>query len=167
MTVVIDGTLGVDKIQDAIVTPVKTQAGALPSMVRLHTANGYGSTNTSIRRFTTTVLNRGTDITYADSATLGATFTINVDGVYAITYSDSFSAATNMGLSLNSSQLTTSPGSITAADQLVTADSAGVNFNCSTPWTGHLVAGSVIRAHTFGTSSGGAVPAKFTIVRVA
>jgi hypothetical protein len=46
------------------------------SMVRLNTANGYGSTNTAIRRFTNVVTNQGTDITYADSATLGTTFTI-------------------------------------------------------------------------------------------
>jgi hypothetical protein len=72
------------------------------SEVRLNTVNGFGSTNTMIRRFTNTTINTGTDITYADSATLGATFTINTAGVYAISYSDSFAASADMGLSLNS-----------------------------------------------------------------
>ena len=40
------------------------------SMVRLNTANGYGSTNVCIRRFTNVVTNQGSDITYVDSATL-------------------------------------------------------------------------------------------------
>ena len=57
---------------------------ASQSMVRLNTSNGYGSTNTVIKRYTNVVTNQGVDITYADSATLGASFTINTAGVYAI-----------------------------------------------------------------------------------
>ena len=148
--------------------PFSTQI-AVPfpqSMVRLNTANGYGSTNTKIRRFTNTVTNQGSDITYADSATLGATFTVNASGVYAVSYSDNFSAAADFGLSLNGTALTTSIISIPVAEQLIlnttsTADRAG-----PAPWTGYLTSGSIIRAQTDGTAAGTGRAAEFTIVRV-
>mgnify|MGYP003657777258 CR=1 FL=1 len=179
MTVVIDGTTGADTIADGavstaaklasgVVTPVKTQVGALPSMVRLHTGNGCRATNTAIKRFTTTVLNQGTDITYADSATLGATFTINTAGVYAITFSHTSTGSSYGGLSLNSTQLTTNIQSITAADRLAASQMGGAELPTVTAWTGYLAAASVIRPHTDG-SLDSSVPARenFTITRVA
>ena len=42
--------------------------GVTPSMVRLNTSNGYGSTNVKIRRFTNIITTQGSDITYVDSA---------------------------------------------------------------------------------------------------
>ena len=138
------------------------------SMVRLHTANGYGSTNTVIRRFTTVVTNQGSDITYADSAALGATFTINANGVYAISYSGHFNVANGLGISLNSTQLTTDIQSINAADRLTYADTGGVDFTGAVSSVLYLTAGAVIRAHTNGTASGVAPErAQFTITRVA
>lgn len=134
------------------------------SMVRVHTANGYGSTNTVIRRFTTTVTNQGSDITYADSATLGATFTINTAGVYSISYSDNFSSASEMGISLNSSQLTTGILTITDADRLCLMSTAGSGFRGHVATTVYLPAGSVIRAHTQGLGAG-AADTQFTIAR--
>jgi len=142
---------------------------ALPtSMVRLHTANGYGSTNTRIRRFTTTVTNTGSDITYADSAANGASFTINTSGIYSISYSDSFTVTGCLGISLNSSQLTTNVISITTADILdITSNNYGAgNWPDSAHWTGYLAATSVVRAHTDAGTSGGPA-AQFTIVRIA
>ena len=137
------------------------------SCVRLNTANGYGSTNTAIRRFTTVVRNTGVDITYVDSATLGATFTINTTGIYAISYSDEFSAASWLGLSQNSSQLTTNMPYITAANVLACTTSAGSNDGCSVSWAGPLTAADVIRAHDEGTSSGSLGNAcQFTITRL-
>ena len=73
--------------------------------VIVNTGNGHGSTNTKIRRFTTTLGSVGTAITYAGSATLGDSFTINESGLYAITYSDSDAAGCYIGLSLNSTAL--------------------------------------------------------------
>lgn len=136
------------------------------SMVRLNTANGYGSTNTRIRRFTNVVTNTGSDITYADSATLGATFTINTPGVYSVSYSDSFTAASEFGLSLNSSQLTTSINSITVSDVLSMANSMLANTAGFCGWTGYLPSGSVVRAHANGTAAGSNYQT-FTITRVA
>lgn len=136
------------------------------SMVRLNTANGYGSTNTAIRRFLTTVTNQGTDITYADSATLGGTFTINTNGVYAISYSDNFSVSSTMGISLNSSQLTTSILTITVADILNMTQNSAANLISAVSWNGYLKAGDVVRAHDAATTTG-IYPTIFTITRVA
>jgi hypothetical protein len=137
------------------------------SYVRLNTANGYGSTNTKIRRFTTTVNSAGVDITYADSATLGGTFTINTAGVYSVSYSDQFTAASGVGVSINSSQLTTGIFSITVSNILTVVDTSAANFAAAVSATFYAVATDVIRAHTGGTSTGTSVGGcQFTIARV-
>ena len=159
LTVATDGTL-------TLLKPL-TVLG-LASMVRLNTANGYGSTNTTIRRFTNTVTNQGSDITYADSATLGATFTINTTGVYGISYCDNFTSAVYLGISLNSTQLTIGISSITAADRLCAIATSAADFPGAVGTTVALVAGSVIRAHTSAGTTGTIVgAAQFTITKVA
>jgi hypothetical protein len=138
------------------------------SMVRVNTANGYGSTNITIRRFTNVVTNQGIDITYTDSATLGATFTINTNGVYAIGYSDQFTAASNMVLSLNSTQLSTQGSGINRSDILIYCSTSGASLANIANFTGYLVAGSIIRAHTDGAVTGASTNGTtFTITRVA
>ena len=141
---------------------------ASQSMVRVNTANGYGSTNTKIRRFTTTVTNQGTDITYTDSATLGASFTINTNGVYAISYSDCFNVVSQGGLSLNTTVPTTGVASIPVAEVLQGAIGTNTtNSVMSTSWTGYLVAGGIVRAHTGGDAVGSTPTfVQFTITRV-
>lgn len=137
------------------------------SMVRLNTGNGQGSTNTAIHRFTTTVTNQGSDITYADSATLGGSFTINTSGIYAISFSGAGSVATYQGISLNSTQLTTSINSLTnASEVLALAYSSGANNSVSPSWTGYLPATSIIRAQGTVSASLSTPAAQFTIVRV-
>lgn len=143
-----------------------TAVATYPSEVRLNTANGYGSTNNKIRRFTNATVNTGSDITYADSAADGASFTINADGLYAISFNDSFSGAGHSGISLNSTQLTTSITGITAADRLSVASASAANESNFSSVTLHLAATDVIRAHTSGVGAG-TVLAGFTIVRVA
>jgi len=135
------------------------------SMVRVNTANGYGSTNTVIKRYTTTVTNQGSDITYADSATLGASFTINTAGVYSISGNVIAAATSSLGASLNSSQLTTAIGSITAADRLIVGYGGGGNpgtFSVSV----YLPAGSVIRPHADANASSSAALENFTVTRI-
>jgi hypothetical protein len=137
-------------------------------MVQVNTADGYGSTNTRIRKFTNIVANLGTDITYATSAADGASFTINTSGYYTITYNDQFNAQSNFGISVNSTQLTTAIASITQTNILSFATTAQANLVSSTSWTGYLTKGDVVRAHTTATATGTSTTGcQFTISRVA
>lgn len=129
--------------------------GGAASAIRLHTGNGFGSTNTKIRRFTTSVQSTGSDITYTDSATNGASFTVNTAGVYAIAYTDEGdTGAPHMGISLNSSQLTTDLSAITAANRLVGTNFGTGNERGSVAVTVLLAANDVIRAHTNSGTAG-------------
>ena len=153
---------------DGTATLLKVPVNATAqSMVRLNTTNGYGSTNTRIRRFTNVVTNQGSDITYADSATLGASFTINAAGVYSIAFSDSFTTGEFLGISLNSSQLSTAIYSINVADVLAISATASPNDPYGCAWIGYLAAGSVVRPHNGGGTTGVAARGLFTITRVA
>lgn len=136
--------------------------------VSLSAGNGFGSTNNKIRRFTTTLLNVGTAITYADSATLGASFTINEAGIYAITYSDSRSSgASDHGVSLNSSQLTTGINTITNADIVAIAESATAGV-ASAVRTLRLAVNDIIRPHSNdGAQDNTGVFSRFSIIKVA
>lgn len=116
--------------------------------VKVTTGNGYGSTNTRIRRYTTTLINVGTHIVYADSAANGASFTIAAGGggLYEISVKDYYSSGTtHYGASLNSAELTTHIESITAANRLVSAEVSGTGGPATI--TVRLVAGDVVRPH--------------------
>lgn len=121
--------------------------------VKVTAGNGHGSTNTKIRRFTTTEYSTGSHITYADSATLGASFTIAAGGagLYACEFSDNTGASASAhGISLNSAQLTTGITAITDANRLtLTYCDADVAMPCTT--VVRLAAGDVVRPHTMGT----------------
>lgn len=138
------------------------------SRVRLHTSNGYGSTNTRILRFSTVVENLGSDITYADSATLGASFTINTPGLYAVSgvYQNGAGAG-HFGISLNSTELTTSIATISATNRL-SHSSSGSTSNCdlAPSVTYYFNAGDVIRPHADSGSTAAAGRAYFSVCRV-
>jgi hypothetical protein len=139
------------------------------SCVQLRTANGYGSTNTKIRRFSNTVQNFGTDITYVDDASLGGSFTVNKDGIYNISYTDLFTSAQDMGITKNSAELTTSVQSVTVPSSILTgAVTPFANYSSTVSIPVYLIKGDVIRAHTTGVASGTDVSfeAKFTISKV-
>lgn len=158
---------GTTTITGAATFTVPPKVTAVQSMVQLHTSNGHGSTNTKIRRFSTVITNQGSDITYADSESLGGTFTINTNGVYAISYTDQWDAGQWFGLSLNSNQLTTDNTSITAAHRLGVVHSGGANETEMVSNTVYIAAGGVVRAHTNGNTSGSNTSfANFTITRV-
>ena len=139
------------------------------SEVAVSGGNGNGSTNNKIRRFSTIDKNIGSDITYADSASLGNTFTINTNGVYAISYLDDWSGGpTTVGISVNTSAINTDIRSVTyaqgkRASQLVaTAGQPQEAF-----WTGNLTAGDVVRAHNDSSPNETNVAfTMFSIVRV-
>jgi hypothetical protein len=119
------------------------------SSVHLTGGNGYGATNTKIRRFSTTALNIGDAITCTDSANNGLSCTINSDGIYSFQYIDVFSAgACQIGISLNSAQLTTSIQSVTASTRIAWMTSAGSNLAGNAVGTYFFKSGDVVRPHT-------------------
>jgi len=155
------------KLDNVYVGPVTTSAPVVSfdSMVRLNTANGYGSTGTRIRRFTNINNNFGSAITYADSATNGASFTVNENGVYHISYSDNFSASSeNFGISLNAASLTSNYSGLAVAQRLSGVKTlSGETGHVS--WSGYLSKGDIIRPHTTGVAASIADLVTFTIAK--
>jgi len=107
---------------------------------------GYGSTNTCIRRYTTTQRNNGSAMTLANTAASGMSVTINTPGLYYIYRQDSTSVTNSeMGISLNSNQLTTAISTITASNRIVSPSYNGTSVSCAIVL--RLAANDVIRAH--------------------
>jgi len=119
------------KVGDFICVQESATSGAwnivnerITSQLKLNTYAGYGSTDNKIMRFTNVVTNFGNMFSenhvsgYTANAK-GLEITINRSGRYAISFSAQGGAATNNGLSLNSTELTTSLETITVTDRLV------------------------------------------------
>jgi len=136
-------------------------AGAGNQGIIVNTGNGWGSTNTLIRRFSTTQSSVGTDITYADSATLGASFTINTTAIYSISYTERLNSAGYFGISVNSTQLSTAIDTITDTDRFALQYMPNGNGAYSVNVTARLAAADVVRAQT---SIAGAYDASFAQV---
>lgn len=135
------------------------------SEVIVNTGNGSGSTNTVIRRFSVTESNVGSDITYADSATNGASFTVNATGIYGMSYTDENSGTATLGISRNSNQLTTSIASITTANEVVLANMVSGNpTNVGAQIS--LNSGDVIRPHNGTGLNSTSTYVKFRIIRL-
>lgn len=146
-------------------------SGVLPaSVISLNTGNGWGSTSTKIRRYSVVATNTGSDMTLANSSTLGTTITINTTGIYTISAFEKAIATSvaDGGISVNSAQLTTAIDSITAANQLGfgIGDSTGTHNTCCS-WTGLLTATDVIRPHGEGSSTNTSANVRFIIRRLA
>lgn len=134
--------------------------------VKVTTGNGYGSTNTKIRRFSVTEINVGSAITYADSAGNGASFTINDAGIYAICYSDYRTGAVSaIGVSKNSSQLTIAIQSITSTDR-VCVTNAPTTSPTSVSCVVRCIPGDVIRVHTDGTTDSTDIYCAFRLTKL-
>lgn len=165
----IDG--GLELSQDGIIFQtvdtngkvVFPQNSALTSFVKVTTANGFGSTRTGVRRFTTVLSQIGSDITYEDSAANGASFTINTNGIYAITYVDSSSEAADYGVSINTAA-NGAPASL--ADILLEVTSSTANHRDGPSFIQPLVAGSVLRPYSSAANTGSTGKAWFMIVRI-
>lgn len=119
----------------------------------LNTGNGYGSTaSNAILRFTNSETNTGsgTTYTYVDSATDGASVTVNEDGLYSVgvTFEGPSNTAANIGVSRNASSLTTNISSLAAAERIAWGYSSAVSGDTSVVFTSRtlfLQAGDVIR----------------------
>lgn len=129
----------------------RPQAEIKDNIVTVHTGNGHGSTNTKIRRYTTTMTNTGTAITYADSAANGASFTVNENGLYQVYMQEKGGSSGNAGASLNSSELTVDIQTIAIATRIFLFGYSGV----VSPATRIILcsAGDVIRPHTNAASN--------------
>lgn len=133
------------------------------SEVRVGGGNGTGTTNSTIRRFSNVLQNFGTAITYTDSATLGASFTINEDGEYDITYLDTTANTSANDVNIVLNQTNGAAVGILAANSF--QGSPNLPMSCS--WSGKLVRGDVIRAYTDfpGNITSASATAKFTICK--
>jgi len=125
------------------------------SYVEVNTGNGFGSTNVKIRRFSNIVQNIGTDITYADSATLGGSFTVNSDGIYSISYIDRKDGGTAeiMGITINGNGVNGIAAQLSSSVIHDTVDPTAEPDRSVTVVT-RLVAGDVVRAHVDLNSGG-------------
>jgi hypothetical protein len=121
-----------------------TQQGLIQeadSTVELAGASGWGSTNASIRRFTTPVNQKGSDIIYIDDPANGASFTAVSSGIYQASYSD-LSQTTAAFIAIVKNQLNgAASNNLLASSQPL--GTAGGLLNCS--WQGYLNAGDIIR----------------------
>lgn len=120
--------------------------------LKVTSGNGHGSTNTAIRRFSTIEIQTNTqDVTYADSGTDGMSVTILRTGMYFIQYGDQLSSASAaLGISIDSSQLTTSINSITSTDRAASVVATS-NACRQVAVVRRLNAGQIVRCHTDGT----------------
>lgn len=117
------------------------------SMIRLNTTNGRGAVNTAIRRFSNIIEQSGKSVVYADSANDGASFTIQEDGIYSISYTDLFGTSARLGISVNSNQLTSDISNVNNSNVLASTLTGSGNWTENVSWTGKLSASDVIRPH--------------------
>lgn len=123
------------------------------SAIRLSAGNGYGSSSTFIRRYTTTDYSFGTAISYADSASVGGAFTITKEGMYSVVRMDfRSSASSNIGISRNADSGQTTIGNLGSSMRLAETFSVSNVQGCLT-WVGYLDNGDVIRAQDNGSNS--------------
>jgi hypothetical protein len=135
------------------------------SRIRVNTGNGHGAVYNTVRRFSVITESIGTAITYLDSPNYGANFTINEDGEYSIGYVDSRAGTAVFGISLNSSQLTTSIDTINDADALVYV-TASLNTRSHCGITRRFSKGNVLRAQDDGNCDNTGNGCRFFIEKV-
>ena len=128
------------------------------SRVWVHTANGYGSTGTAIPKWTTTQESVGSDITFANSASAGSSFTINTAGSYSMSFSFTSPLGANqtIGISLNQATLTQNANAIAATERLAyqkIRGDTGDTMTASVSVTKYLAVNDVIRPVGSGTSN--------------
>jgi hypothetical protein len=144
---------------------------SINSKVVSDSPNGHGSSSTKIRRYTNSTTT-GTAITYADSSTLGASYTINETGIYSMFLVDfSSSGAVAIGLSVNASgaQLTTTiTNTATLGSNRVGIYTDVTAANTALPYffIQRFTAGDVVRVHDDGGPNTTNAAAAFVITKI-
>jgi len=108
------------------------------------TGNGEGSAKGYFRRFTTVVHNDGIDITYADSAANGASWTINETGMYILRYQEDG----DVSPAVTRNQLGTASSLSSAPADLLAIMHQPFENKVTACGFAYLIAGDVINAHT-------------------
>lgn len=150
-------------------------SGGTPAIseVFVSDCNGWGSTNTYIPTFANVNTNVGSDITYASSASNGASFTVNTTGIYSVSYSHykyTTDANGQVGISVNGNGAT-SIGALTYGNGFRGASYASFSGDGGVFYstTLSLTAGDVVRPHSsvqFNTSFDSDQITNFRITRV-
>lgn len=147
---------------------VQPQFEDVDTMIRVTTANGYGSAGTKITRYSGVEQIKGAAVTYQDSVTNGASFTINESGVYGITVVGSNSVGAGIvGVSRNASSLTTDIYGLPSNERLVEQETETAGYRISASGTFYLEAGDIIRPHNAGAAQNNNLEHSFTIVKQA
>jgi len=133
--------------------------------ISLRDTNGYGSTNTAILRYSLTDADDGSDMTLTQSAVNGDSVTINTAGIYSC-YIRGMTNTRYFGISLNSTQLTTSINGITDADRIAITQVFNGGYIFSDSVTLYLEAEDVIRPHGDAGAWGAGTNEAFRITRV-
>lgn len=107
-----------------------------------------GSANTLIYRWSSVVDNQGTDITYSDSATAGGSWAINVDGIYAVSFS--IDVGHNGFVAIKKAAAVSN--TFDATDIMVAIE-AFTGTGIAAAWTGYCAAGSDIWIATSGATN--------------
>lgn len=134
--------------------------------IHLTTGNGHGSSGTCVRRFSTTVTNTGSAMTYADSATNGMSVTVNTTGLYYMSYSDMRTTNTpEVNITKNASALNVSPFTLTNGTVLATAF-APTNTWAQCSALAYLTAGDIIRAQNNGSNDDTTIRVIFRMIKI-
>jgi len=113
-----------------------------------NTVTGYGSTNNKIPYYSNEVSNdTGSIITIANSAVNGLSITANKECVVYLGVTGAFGAAGNVGISLNSTELTTGISSLTVADRLVIGTTSAAGYFDDVSVSIKMSAADVLRPH--------------------
>jgi len=161
----------IDDVYCALTASNMFQSGVVQeadSSIRVDTINGFGSSSTAIRRFLNQIESTGSDIVYVDSPTKGASFTVQSDGVYSISYTDATNNVGGIIILKNPTYPVTGTYTATLASfkNNVLANSFNSytnNSDTNISWTGELSAGDVIVPFSDGANPGVANRSRFTI----
>lgn len=129
-----------------------TESG-VDSNIIMGTAPGHGTSSNRIKYFqnTLTDIGNGQSINVVSTAALGTELHILEEGTYNISVNDYAAAGNVLGLSLNSTELTTNIHQLVNDDDLLAMEFfVASNHPQEVTWEGFLRVGDVVRVHTNG-----------------